>query len=94
MDVYVPLACIIAGLLAVIEIFRIDRRLDRMEAVLERLLPHRYVDPHVSVEPSEAVKLLAADPGSYVEAIRTYRQQTGLGLKSAKAVIDRLASSN
>ena len=45
--------------------------------------------------PSEEVKELARTPGnaSRVAAVKAYREQTGLGLKESKDVVDRLYSS-
>lgn len=94
MDVYGPVICVIAGLVAVIEILRIHSRLGQVEAMLARLLSHLNVDLDPSIEPSETVKLLAADRKSYVKAIKAYREQTGLGLQPAKAVVDRLVADN
>jgi ribosomal protein L7/L12 len=43
-------------------------------------------------EPSDEVKKLAVRRGSKIEAIKAYRQQTGVDLKRAKQVVERLAS--
>lgn len=91
MDGYVPGICVIAALLAVVEIFRIHRRLDRIEALFATSLGHQGVDTG-PIAPSEAVALLAGDSSTYVEAIKAYRQQTGLDLRSARDVVDRLVA--
>lgn len=44
-------------------------------------------------EPSEEVKKLAIRRDSKIEAIQAYRQQTGVDVKRAKVVVERLASS-
>jgi ribosomal protein L7/L12 len=84
----------VVGLLAVIEMVRLRGRLDRIEEMLAKVLDHLNVDASVSMEPSDTVKRLAADRKSYVQAIKAYREQTGLGLKPAKAMIDRLAAGH
>ena len=40
--------------------------------------------------PSEKVRRLAADPSRKIDAIREYRQETGLGLLEAKEMIENL----
>ena len=42
-------------------------------------------------EPSNEVKVLAAEPTKLIAAIKAYREQTGLGLYEAKVVVERLA---
>ena len=71
-------------------LFRISSRLDEQEARWQALLRHLGVDPSKLAEPSDEVKVLASRPGARIEAIKAYRQQTGAGLKEAKAVIDKL----
>lgn len=44
-------------------------------------------------EPSDAVQALARGAGSRVEAIKAYREETGVDVRRAILVIDRLASS-
>jgi ribosomal protein L7/L12 len=57
---------------------------------LARLTVRLGLDPDLPVEPSESVKQLAQSPESYIVAIRTYREQSGVGLVEAKAVVDGL----
>jgi hypothetical protein len=47
----------------------------------------------LSVEPSEKVRELAKDPRAKVEAIKTYRMESGADLRQAQAVIQRLQGS-
>jgi uncharacterized protein (DUF3084 family) len=44
----------------------------------------------LSATPSEQVKALAGDPTKTVEAIRTYRKESGVNLKDAAAVVNDL----
>ena len=67
------------------------RSVQSTEAMTRRLLSHQGVDWETAVEPSERVKNLAVNPKDYVEAIKAYRRQTGLGLQEAKAVVDGLS---
>jgi ribosomal protein L7/L12 len=75
----------------VVALSRIQARLEGSETKLLRLIHHFGIDPDLIAEPSEKVKALARMPGSKVAAIKAYRQETGLDLKEAKAVIDKLA---
>ncbi len=69
---------------------RIQERLQRTEAKLDAVLKHLGVEWGRFSEPSDRIKELASHPGTRVEAIKAYREQTGLGLKDAKDVIDAL----
>ena len=80
------------GYLVLLALSRIHRRLVATEAMLESVMIHLKLDGEAATEPSASVKQLAADPKSYVAAIKAYRQRTGLGLKPAKAAIDRIVS--
>jgi ribosomal protein L7/L12 len=75
-------------------LFRISAQLDKQEAHWQSLLRHLGIDPAELAEPSEKVKALASQPGGRIEAIKAYRQQTGAGLKEAKAVVDKLAAES
>ncbi len=47
----------------------------------------------VLAEPSEQVRHLAIQPRSKIEAIKAYREQTGVDVKRAREVVERLAAS-
>jgi ribosomal protein L7/L12 len=69
------------------------RSLQSTEAMMKRFLAHQGIHWEAAVEPSEKVKELALKPGSTVAAIKAYREQTGVGLKEAKAVVEELSRS-
>jgi ribosomal protein L7/L12 len=71
----------------------IQTRLRENEARLNALLKHLGVDWGAFAEPSDRVKALARDPKTKIQAIKAYREQTGLGLKEAKDVIEKLATA-
>lgn len=73
------------------QLARIQARLRDSEAKLDALLKHLGVELGQFAEPSDQVKALARDPKMQIQAIKAYREQTGLGLKEAKEVIDQLA---
>lgn len=84
---------------AVFMLFTIGQRLD---AVLHQmLLLQRKADlalTHQGIQPppnhfplSERVKELAAQPARKIEAIKVYREETGVGLKEAKDAIEEWA---
>ncbi|MBS0444609.1 MAG: ribosomal protein L7/L12 [Proteobacteria bacterium] len=91
MESAVPIVAVLALIWALAELARIHARLAGTEVKLAILMNHLGVDREALLEPSEKVKTLARTPGATIEAIKAYREQTGLGLKEAKAVIDRLA---
>jgi hypothetical protein len=64
-------------------------RLRGIEQKLNALLRHHGVDPMPSHLPlSERVKELAADPRRKIEAIKVYREETGVGLAEAKDAVE------
>ncbi len=73
------------------QLARIQARLRDSEAKLDALLKHLGVELGQFAAPSDQVKALARDPKTQIQAIKAYREQTGLGLKEAKEVIDQLA---
>ena len=69
----------------------ISGSLEGATAMLKRLLAHQGIEWQTDMDPSARVRELALDACTYVDAIKAYREQTGLGLPEAKAVVDRLA---
>ncbi|MBY8867526.1 ribosomal protein L7/L12 [Streptomyces sennicomposti] len=68
---------------------RADRRLARIEHKLDLILDHlglREEDPRLD----EVAGLARA--GRTIEAIKTYREVTGAGLKEAKEAVDRMTA--
>ena len=73
-----------------IALTRIDRRLRENEYRVNLLLRYAGIDPLRPGEPSERVKVVAQQPSQRIEAIKTYRQETGADLRAAKAMIESL----
>ena len=65
------------------------KRLARLEAKVDLLMKHAGVtyDPHANVPPGV---LAALQAGQKIEAIRQYRQATGVDLKTAKEFVESL----
>jgi ribosomal protein L7/L12 len=70
---------------------RLERQLSNQQVTIAKLVARLGVKLDSPLEPSDAVKKLAKSPGQYILAIRAYREETGAGLKEAKAVVDKLA---
>lgn len=67
------------------------RQLLRLEGKLNLILKHlnlEYVDIAIPVPLSDEVKALASDPTRKIQAIKAYREQTGVGLREAKDAIE------
>lgn len=65
-------------------------RLTRLETMMNLVLQRLGIDPNEALAgPSEHLKMLIMQ-GKKIEAIKVYRQQTGLGLKEAKDYVDAL----
>jgi hypothetical protein len=63
-------------------------RMARIERKLNGLLRHHGVDPTQGSPLSERVKQLANDPSRKIEAIKVYRDETGVGLAEAKEAVE------
>jgi ribosomal protein L7/L12 len=91
MDVKLLFGSLILLVAVVVAQLRLERRLGKQEATLSKLVARLGIKLDSPLEPSDAVKELAKIPGQYIVAIRTYREESGAGLREAKAVIDKLA---
>jgi hypothetical protein len=83
----------VLGVLALMQLAGIHRSVQGTEAMMRRFLSDQGIEWEAAVEPSARVKELALNATTYVAAIKAYREQTGLGLREAKAVIDELSRS-
>lgn len=89
------LVLVIGGLIAAAIATRITSRehqlraLSRLEAKLDALLKHQGIqfDPYADLDPAV---LDALRRGQKIEAIRTYRAVSGVGLKEAKEYVEEL----
>ena len=92
--VWVLVACFIGQWLS-LERSRgqLEKRVLDLEIRLHKLQAHvgLAVDAHPPI--TDDVKVLAQTPGSKIAAIKSYRQQTGAGLKEAKEAVERMAQS-
>ena len=66
---------------------RIEQRLDLIEETLSRL-GHGHHRPDASGIPPDVLEFVRA--GRKIEAIKRYRELTGVGLAQAREVIERL----
>jgi Ribosomal protein L7/L12 C-terminal domain len=66
----------------------VSGRLDRLEWKVDRILDHLGIDPSSPTAIDGIAELLAE--GRKIEAIRLYRERTGVGLKEAKDAVDRI----
>lgn len=73
--------------------FSHTRRIQELERKINLVLAHLGIDPAAEVAPSSHVIDLASDPRHRIAAIKAYREQTGAGLRQAKAVIDKLVAN-
>jgi ribosomal protein L7/L12 len=74
----------------------IDARLDRLEGAIRLLLDHAGITYDLAAERKPQFSPLVLElvkAGRTVEAIKAYRDDTGAGMKEAKAAIDELARS-
>ena len=69
----------------VVYVSRLTGRLQQLERSTRTLLQ--------SLTPSNRVRELAADPKTRIEAMRAFREEAGVDVRVAKAVVDSLADS-
>lgn len=74
---FVPFALLVLGWVAML-----DRRLRGLE---------RRVGGPVVAPSKERLEVVARDPGRKIEAIKLYRERTGVGLAEAKAAVEAMA---
>jgi hypothetical protein len=68
----------------------LKRRTQNLEQMLFAIAKKLDVSlPYIPPPPSQKILDLARDPKQRIEAIRAYRQETGLGLKEAVQAIDQ-----
>ena len=70
---------------------QVHARLMRVEHKLNKLLRHFNLEAASPL--SERVKTLADDPAKKIEAIKVYREETGVGLAEAKAAVEEYINS-
>ena len=72
-------------------LWTIERRTRRLELMVSDIANRLGLSGVTMQEPSDEVKALAKDPRTYIAAIKAYRAQTGLGLREAKEIVERLS---
>ena len=92
MHAYLWPVFMVMAAIVIMQLSSILRSLRSTEAMVQRLLKQNEIQWQAAAEPSAAVKELAEDPNEEIAAIKAYREQTGLGLKEAKLVIEKLRS--
>ena len=73
-------------------LWSVERRLKAVESLLMRVSRHVGVLPPLATEPSQRIRELARSPGKRVAAIRAVREEMGLDLRAARAVVRSLAN--
>jgi Ribosomal protein L7/L12 C-terminal domain len=66
----------------------VERRLTRIERRLQLVVDHLGI---VEPQPSYPGVIAELDQGRKIQAIKAYREATGVGLKEAKAAVDAIA---
>jgi hypothetical protein len=68
-------------------------RVGRIERKLNALLRHHGMEPSLGPPLSDRVKQLASDPTRKIEAIKVYREETGVSLAEAKEAVEAYMNS-
>jgi len=71
---------------------RLERKVKRMDLSLSLLLNR--MEFEIPSQLSDRVKQMALDPYRKLEAIKLYREETGVGLKEAKEAIEEFIENN
>ena len=82
-----------AGALLVLIWLRVERTASQISELQEQVAEFRRefgLAPQLSAEPSAKVRSLAEDLTKTIEAMRTYRAESGADLRTAKKVVEHL----
>ena len=91
---YFTWICAVAAVLLLISIrMDLSGRVQRLERKLNLLLRHHGVDSLQGLALSDRVKEIANDPARKIQAIKAYRDETGVGLKEAKDAVEAYMNS-
>jgi ribosomal protein L7/L12 len=71
---------------------RLEKKMKRMDLSLSVLLNRMEIE--VPSQLSDRVKQIALDPYRKLEAIKLYREETGIGLREAKEAIEEFIERN
>ena len=71
---------------------RLEKKMKRMDLSLSVLLNRMEIE--VPSQLSDRVKQIALDPYRKLEAIKLYREETGIGLREAKEAIEEFIDRN
>jgi large subunit ribosomal protein L7/L12 len=67
------------------------RRVEKLERLVARLMEEAGLEPDEELDPGSSPEIVdLIRRGEKLEAIRLYREKTGVGLKEAKAFIESL----
>jgi ribosomal protein L7/L12 len=88
---------VVIGVAAALGLFaalsRLGRRVQSLQHQITALQRHLGLTSPPLYTPSDRVKQLAADPERKIEAIKVFREESGLGLSEAKTIIEELIQS-
>ena len=91
MQEYLIWAILVLLLYIARKVSRVHDQNQDIQFQINKLLESQGVELGKAVEPSEHVKHLARTKGSEIEAIKAYREQTGVSLKEAMAVVQAIS---
>jgi ribosomal protein L7/L12 len=86
------LLCVVI-LSVLLTLYQLSRELGRIDRKVTRIATHLGVDATAPLPLSDRVKELARDPARKIEAIKVYREETGVGLAEAKEAVEAYQQS-
>jgi hypothetical protein len=92
-EILVLVTCFAILLVVLVTCGTIITRIRGVERKLNALLRHHGVDPTLGLPLSDRVKEIATDPSRKIEAIKVYRDETGVGLAEAKEAVEMFMNS-
>jgi ribosomal protein L7/L12 len=69
-------------------LYLLSKQLAAVDRKVTRIANHLGIDPMATLALSDRVKELARDPARKIEAIKIYREETGVGLAEAKEAVE------
>src|SRR5436305_12107891 len=69
-------------------LFQLSKQVGGIDRKVSRIANHLGIDPTAPLPLSDRVKEIARDPHRKIEAIKVYREETGVGLAEAKDAVE------
>lgn len=92
-EALLPLLLFIAIFSILMTLYLLSKQLGTVDRKVTRIATHLGIDSMATLPLSDRVKEIARDPHRKIEAIKVYREETGVGLAEAKEAVEAYQQS-